>query len=207
MGTGSTVLTLTRRSQHRFRNSIWEHEGRPREPFLRFSCFPSRIQPPPLPDVDFSVLPVSFIERDPALSRASDRPIDNSPTHALLIKSFAIRLPYPPAEGVDHQNALQTMTNLRRLAVVLSSSRMYFPSSEVPPQRWPGLEDMLRIRCRTATWDSYRPNTPVRSSRGETDGRCHSHPPVRGPAHAGTSHGPLPPCFAPDGAVILPSEC
>ena len=86
-------------------------------------------------DVDFSALPVNFLERDPTLSRASDRPIDTffttistSPTLALLVKSFAIRLPYQPAEGVDPQNALQAMTNLRRLTVVSVLFKDVFPS-------------------------------------------------------------------------------
>ena len=86
-------------------------------------------------DVDFSALPVNFLERNPAVRRASDRPIDNffttisnSPALALLVKSFAIRLPYQPAEGVDPQNALQTMTNLRRLTVVSVLFKDVFPS-------------------------------------------------------------------------------
>jgi len=86
-------------------------------------------------DVDFSALPVNFLERDPGLRRASDRPIDTffatistSPALALLVKSFAIRLPYQPAEGVDPQNALQAMTNLRRLTVVSVLFKDVFPS-------------------------------------------------------------------------------
>ena len=86
-------------------------------------------------DVDFSALPVNFLERDLALRRAGDRPIDiffttisTSPTHALLVKSFAFRLPYQPAEGVNPQNALQAMTNLRRLAVVSVLFKDVFPS-------------------------------------------------------------------------------
>lgn len=86
-------------------------------------------------DVDFSALPVNFLARDPALRQASDRPIDiffttisTSPAHALLVKSFAFRLPYQPAEGVDPQNALQAMTNLRRLTVVSVLFKDVFPS-------------------------------------------------------------------------------
>ena len=86
-------------------------------------------------DVDLSDLPVDFLGRDRVLRRASDRPIDvflttisTSPTHALLVKSFAFRLPYQPAEGVDPQNALQAMTNLRRLTVVSVLSEDAFPS-------------------------------------------------------------------------------
>ncbi|KAF9646440.1 hypothetical protein BDM02DRAFT_3188846 [Thelephora ganbajun] len=76
-------------------------------------------------DVDFSSFPVDFLSRDPASRRASDRPIDiffttiaTSPAHAVLVESFALRLPYQPAEGVHPQSALQAMTNLRRLTVV-----------------------------------------------------------------------------------------
>ena len=86
-------------------------------------------------DVDFSTLPVDFLGRDPASRRTSDRPIDTffttistSPAHAILVKSFAFRLPYQPAEGVDPQNALQAMTNLRRLTVVSVLSKDIFPS-------------------------------------------------------------------------------
>ena len=86
-------------------------------------------------DVDFSTLPVNFLERDPASRRTSDRPIDvffttisTSPEHAVLVESFALRLPYQPAEGVDPQNALRAMTNLRRLTVVSVLSKDVFPS-------------------------------------------------------------------------------
>ena len=86
-------------------------------------------------DVDFSALPVNFLDRDPASRRASDRPIDiffttisTSPEHAVLVKSFALRLPYQPAEGVDPRNALQAMTNLCRLAVVSVLFKDVFPS-------------------------------------------------------------------------------
>lgn len=86
-------------------------------------------------DVDFSSFPVDFLGRDPTSRRASDRPIDiflttisTSPPHAALVKSFALRLPYQPAEGVHPQNALQAMTNLRRLTVVSVLSKDEFPS-------------------------------------------------------------------------------
>jgi len=86
-------------------------------------------------DVDFSALPVDFLGRDPVSRRASDRPIDiffatisSSPAHALLVKSFAFRLPYKSARGVDPQRALQAMTNLRRLAVVSVLFDDSFPS-------------------------------------------------------------------------------
>jgi hypothetical protein len=86
-------------------------------------------------DVDFSALPVNLIGKDPALRQASDRPIDiffttisTSPAHAILVNSFAFRLPYEPAEGVDPQNALRAMTNLRRLTVVSVFSNDAFPS-------------------------------------------------------------------------------
>ena len=86
-------------------------------------------------DVDFSTLPVNFLDRDPASRRARDRPIDiffttisSSPEHAALVKSFALRLPYQPAEGVDPQNALRAMAGLRRLTVVSVLSRDAFPS-------------------------------------------------------------------------------
>lgn len=86
-------------------------------------------------DVDFSTLPVNFLDRDPASRRASDRPIDiffstisTSPEHAAFVKSFALRLPYKPAEGVDPQNALRAMTDLRRLTVVSVLSKDVFPS-------------------------------------------------------------------------------
>ena len=85
-------------------------------------------------NVDFSTLPVNFLEREPALRRAGDRPIDiffttisTSPTHALLVKSLALRLPYEPAEGVDPRNALQAMTNLCRLTVVSVLFKDVFP--------------------------------------------------------------------------------
>jgi hypothetical protein len=86
-------------------------------------------------DVDFSALPVNFLDRDPASRRVSDRPIDiffntitTSPEHAALVKSFALRLPYRPGEDVDPQKALQAMTNLRRLAVVSVLLDDAFPS-------------------------------------------------------------------------------
>ena len=86
-------------------------------------------------DVDFSSLPVDFLERDPTSAKASDRPIDiffttvsSSPEHAALVKSFAIRLPYQPAGGIVPQNALQAMTNLRRLTVVSVLFKDAFPS-------------------------------------------------------------------------------
>ena len=86
-------------------------------------------------DVDFSALPVNFLDRDPASRRASDRPIDaffntiaTSPEHATKITSFSLRLPYQPGEGVDPQKALQAMTNLRRLTVVSVLSEDAFPS-------------------------------------------------------------------------------
>ena len=86
-------------------------------------------------DVDFSTFPVNFLERDPALRQVNDRPIDiffttisTSPSHALLVKSLAIRLPYQPAEGVNPQNALQAMMNLRQLTVVSVLIKDVFPS-------------------------------------------------------------------------------
>ena len=86
-------------------------------------------------NVDFSSFPVDFLRRDPSSRRASDRPLDvffatvsNSPAHAALVKSFALRLPYEPAEGVHPQNALQAMTNLRRLTVVSVLYQDAFPS-------------------------------------------------------------------------------
>ena len=86
-------------------------------------------------DVDFSALPVNFLDRDPASRRTSDRPIDiffttisTSPEHAALVKSLALRLPYQPGEGVDPRNALQAMTNLHRLTVVSVLSNDVFPS-------------------------------------------------------------------------------
>ena len=86
-------------------------------------------------DVDFSSFPVDFIGRDAASGRASDKPIDiffttisTSPAHAALVKSFALRLPYQPGEGVHPRDALQAMTNLRRLTVVSVLSKDAFPS-------------------------------------------------------------------------------
>lgn len=86
-------------------------------------------------DVDFSSFPVDFLTRDPVSRQASDGPIDiffttisTSPAHAALVKSFALRLPYHPAEGVHPKNALQAMTNLRRLTVVSVLSEDAFPS-------------------------------------------------------------------------------
>jgi hypothetical protein len=86
-------------------------------------------------NVDFSTLPVSFLDKDPASRRASDRPIDiffttisTSPEHAALVESFALRLPYQPAGGADPQNAFRAMTNLRRLTVVSVFSKDVFPS-------------------------------------------------------------------------------
>lgn len=85
-------------------------------------------------DVDFSSLPVDFFGRGPASRRASYRPIDiffttisSSLEHAALVKFFALRLPYQPAEGIDPKNALQAMTNLRRLTVVSVFFRDVFP--------------------------------------------------------------------------------
>ena len=86
-------------------------------------------------DVDFSSLPVDFFRRDPAFRQDSDRPIDiffttisSSLEHAALVKSFALRLPYQPAKGINLKNALQAMTNLRRLTVVSVLSEDAFPS-------------------------------------------------------------------------------
>ena len=86
-------------------------------------------------DVDFSSFPVDFLGRDPASRRASDRSIDvffttisTSPAHAALVKSFAFRLPYQPAEGVHPERALQAMTNLCRLTVVSVLLEDAFPS-------------------------------------------------------------------------------
>ena len=86
-------------------------------------------------DVDFSTLPVNFLDKDPTSRRTGDRPIDvffttisTSPEHAALVKSFALRLPYRPAEGVDPQNALRAMTRLRRLTVVSVLIEDLFPS-------------------------------------------------------------------------------
>lgn len=85
-------------------------------------------------DVDFSSFPVDFLRKDPASRWASDRPIDiffttisTSPAHAALVKSFALRLPYRPADGVHPQNAFQAMTNLHRLTVVSVLSKDAFP--------------------------------------------------------------------------------
>ena len=86
-------------------------------------------------NVDFSSFPVDFFKRDPGSRRASDRPIDiffttisTSPAHAALVKSFAFRLPYQPAEGVHPQRAFQAMTNLGQLTVVSVLSIDAFPS-------------------------------------------------------------------------------
>lgn len=85
-------------------------------------------------DVDFSSLPVDFLGKDPTSRRASDRPISiffttisTSPAHATSVKSFALRLPYEPARGVDPENALRAMTNLRRLTVVSVLFKDVFP--------------------------------------------------------------------------------
>jgi len=86
-------------------------------------------------DVNFSSLPVNFLDRDPASRRTNNRPIDTflttistSPEHAALVESFALRLPYEPAEGVDPQNALRAMTKLRRLTVASVLTGDAFPS-------------------------------------------------------------------------------
>lgn len=86
-------------------------------------------------NVDFSSLPVDFLGKDAASRRISDRPIDiffttisSSPAHAAMVKSFGLRLPYQPAEGIDPHHALQAMRNLRRLTIVSVFFKDAFPT-------------------------------------------------------------------------------